>query len=152
MQTNRGDPPPLVEWGVASLALSGQVVSGDMHVVQPFANGVLLAVVDGVGHGAAAAAAAQVAVATLRAHAHEDVLPLLERCHEALRPTRGAVLTVASCNARAGTLSWAGVGSVEGVLLRGNVKEGAALRDCQYVLLPGGVVGLQLPPFSRAVP
>src|SRR5947207_903859 len=112
------DSPTLLDWGVAVAALPGEGACGDLHLVQPFANGVLVAVVDGVGHGVEAAAAAAVAVATLQARAHEDVAQLLRRCHEALRPTRGAALTVASFNAADGTMTWAGVGSVEGVLFR----------------------------------
>lgn len=149
MKTKKSGPAPLLEWAVASLALPGQAVSGDLHLVQPFANGALVAAVDGLGHGAEAAAAAQLAVATLHAHAHEPVLVLLKRCHEALRKTRGAVMTLASFNALYGTITWVGVGNVEGVLLHADPKEGP-LRD--YVLLHGGVVGLQhLPPLRGFV-
>jgi hypothetical protein len=117
-------------------------------VVEPFPNGVLVAAVDGVGHGAEAAAAAKVAIATLTAHAHQSVLPLLMRCHADLRETRGVVLTLASFKPLDGTITWAGVGNVEGVLLRADAKGGPA-RD--YVLLLGGVVGLQLPPLRGFV-
>jgi hypothetical protein len=68
---------------------------------------------------------------------------LLQRCHEALRQTRGAVLTVASINALDGTMAWVGVGSVEAVLLRADSKTGPA---CEYALLYSGVVGVVLPP------
>jgi hypothetical protein len=135
--------PLLLDWGVAGLALPGEAVSGDLHLVQPFAGGALVAAVDGLGHGAAAAAAARAAVATLQAHAHEPVLSLLKRCHEALRETRGAALTLASFRAD-GTLAWAGVGAVEGVLLRAGPGR-------EYVLLQGGVVGLQLPAVRELV-
>ncbi len=142
------DPPPVVDWGVASLALHGETVSGDLHVVQPFSNGVLVAAVDGVGHGAEAAAAAKVAIATLTAHAHDSVLPLLMRCHDDLRDTRGVVLTLASFKPLDGTITWAGVGNVEGVLLRADAKGGLAR---EYILLLGGVVGLQVPPLRAFV-
>ena len=42
---------PLIERGVASLTMSGQSQSGDRHLVQPYTNGLLVAVVDGLGHG-----------------------------------------------------------------------------------------------------
>jgi phosphoserine phosphatase RsbX len=148
MKTKTDDPLPVLDWGVASLALHGETVSGDLHLVQPFQNGVLVAAVDGVGHGAEAAAAAKVAIATLRAHAHESVLPLLMRCHCDLRETRGVVLTLASFKPLDGTITWAGVGNVEGVLLRADARGGPA---CDYVLLLGGVVGLQLPPLRGFV-
>jgi phosphoserine phosphatase RsbX len=148
MTSERNSPPPLLEWGVASLALPGEVVCGDMHLVEPFPNGALVAAIDGVGHGAEAAAAAQVAVATLRAHAQESLLPLLQRCHETLRMTRGVVLTLASFNALDETLTWVGVGSVEGILLR---ADGKAVPAHEEVVVYGGVIGLQLPPVRCAV-
>ena len=117
-------------------------MSGDGHLVQEFPGGALAAAVDGVGHGAEAAAAAQVAIETLQGHARQSVLPLVQRCHEALLKTRGAVMTLASVNAADGTMTWVGVGNVEGVLLRADAK---ASPPREHALLLGGVVGLQLP-------
>jgi hypothetical protein len=148
MAMTRDTPLPLLEWGVASLALPGQAVCGDRHLVQPFPNGVLVAVVDGVGHGEEAASAAAVAIATMAAHADEAVVPLLRRCHEALRETRGAAITVGSFNALHGTMTGIGVGTVQGVLLR---ADRAAQPDCEPIVLHGGVVGLQLPPLHSFV-
>ena len=50
---------PLIAWGVASRPSPGEVASGDLHLIQPTMDGVLLAVVDGLGHGDAARAAAK---------------------------------------------------------------------------------------------
>lgn len=137
----------LIEWGVAQIALEGETVSGDRHVVTPFPNGVLLGVVDGLGHGAEAAAAAEIAVATLAANAHEPVISLLERCHDALRGTRGAALSLASCNVAYHTMTWLGVGNVEGVLVRADKH---AVPHQENVMLFPGVAGHQLP-LLRAV-
>jgi hypothetical protein len=142
MKKEIGDPCPFLEWAVAGQPLAGQTVSGDLHLVESFPNGVLMAVVDGLGHGKEAARAAQLAVATLRAHAQESVVTALERCHDVLRPTRGAVLTLASLNAQAHAMTWVGVGSVEGVLLRADPAAGPPRED---VLLYSGVVGSLLP-------
>jgi serine phosphatase RsbU (regulator of sigma subunit) len=136
----------LLDWGFACRAAPGEAVSGDLHLVQPFVGGALVAAVDGLGHGVAAADAARAAVVTLQAHSHEPVLALLKHCHEALRGTRGVVLTLASFHARDGTMTWAGVGGVEGVLLRA----GASSRRAD-LLLAGGVVGLHLPPLRELV-
>lgn len=141
-------PPRLVEWGVAARPLPGQVESGDLHLVKPFANGVLVAAVDGLGHGHEAAEAARIAVATLEAHAGETIISLVTRCHERLRGTRGVVMTLAWFSARDGTMAWLSVGNVEGVLLRVMAK---AHRPREYVVLRGGVVGEQLPPLQPSV-
>src|SRR5947209_15337930 len=143
MKTEKGNPPRWLEWGVAGQPLAGQAVSGDLHLVVPLPSGVLVAVVDGLGHGEEAAEVAQLAVATLQAYAHESVVAVVERCHEVLRPTRGAALTVASFNGLDATMTWVGVGSVEGVLLRADL---GAVPPREDVLLYGGVVGLSLPP------
>lgn len=130
------------------LALPGQVESGDRHVVQPFPNGVLVAAVDGLGHGEAAAAAAKLAVSVLERHAQEPVTALLRRCHEVLRGTRGVAMSLASLRAPDGMLTWLGVGNVEGLLLREAAD--SALRH-EALLLRGGVVGAELPPLRASV-
>ena len=73
--------------------------------------------------------------------ASHSALLLMKLCHEALHTTRGAVLTLASFNGLDGTVTWLGVGNVDGVLLRADPK---AMPVREYVLLHGGVVGLQL--------
>src|SRR3989442_14621880 len=109
---------PLVEWGVATQALEGEAVSGDLHVVKPFPNGILVGVVDGLGHGDEATLAAQLAVSTLESYCHESVISLVKRCHGALAKTRGVVMSLASFNTTEGTMTWLGVGNVEGLLVR----------------------------------
>ena len=86
----------LLEYGVASVTPSDQDESGDRHLVKTVHDGVLLAVVDGSGHGKDAGGPARLAVETLETHADEDVVSLFQRCHEHLRATRGAVMSIAS--------------------------------------------------------
>lgn len=138
----------LVAWAVAEAARPDEPVSGDLHVVQPFSNGVLIGVVDGVGHGSAAAAAARIVASTLSAFAHEAPIDLMLRCHEGLRSTRGAVMTIASLDHRRRTVSWLGVGNVEGVVVRAGSGVAPTL---ERVLLRGGIVGHQLPPLRASV-
>ena len=64
---------------------------------------------------------------------------MLQACHAALKATRGAVLSLA-CFHPDQTLSWSGVGNVEGRLLR---ADGSA--PCSLLLRPG-VLGYRLPP------
>jgi hypothetical protein len=141
-------PPPLIEWGVAVQPLEGEVESGDLYVVQAFPNGVLVAAVDGLGHGPEAAAAARSAVAILKDYAHEPVISLLRRCHERLIRTRGAVMSLASFNTLDNTMTWLGVGNVEGVLLRADATASPAR---EIILLRGGVVGYQLPALHASI-
>lgn len=132
----------LIEWGVATLALPGERESGDLHLVKAVGQRVLVSVVDGLGHGAEAAAAARTAVATLDRHVDEFVLPLLQRCHEALRGTRGVVMSLALLDAPRGSLTWLGVGNVEGILLS---ADQAARPGRARLVTRGGIVGSELP-------
>lgn len=136
----------LLDWGVATKKLAGQTVSGDLHLVEPFANGVLVAVVDGLGHGLDASVAARAAVTTLKTHAGLSVLDLIRLCHEALHGTRSVVMSLASFDAVNATMTWLGVGNVEGVLLPREADTPA-----ESVLLRGGVVGYHLPPLRASV-
>lgn len=137
-----------IEWSVASRALPGQVTSGDLHVVAPTEQGVLAGVVDGLGHGEEATEAAKVAVDTLARHAHEPVIALVQRCHEALRSTRGVVMSLVVIDRGERTLSSIGVGNVETWLFRANPR---ATPRREGVLLRGGVVGYQLPKLQSHV-
>ena len=85
---------------------------------------------------------------TLQEHAEDPVVLLVKRCHEELRHTRGVVVTVASINAQDDTMTWLGVGNVEGLLLRAEGRAGSAR---EYVVMRGGVVGEQLPPLHASV-
>jgi negative regulator of sigma-B (phosphoserine phosphatase) len=145
--TRTARPQSFLEWGVAQLTLQGQTESGDSYLVSTFPNGMLVAVVDGLGHGGEAAAAAKTAIVTVEEHTDEPVIPLLQRCHEALRPTRGVTMSLASFNARYNILTWLGVGNVEGVVLRADKQ---APSPQESIMLFPGVVGHHLPPL-RAI-
>ena len=138
----------VIAWAVAEAPFPNESQSGDRHVVLPFADGVLIAAIDGAGHGAEAAAAAKAAVATLEAHAYDSPIGLLVRCHEELKGSRGVVMTIAFIDLRARTLTWAGVGNVEAVLFHGSGKYAASP---DRVLLRSGVIGYRLPPVRAEV-
>lgn len=110
--------------------------------------GALVAVVDGLGHGASAAAAAKIAIDTLERNADESLINLVRICHERLKKTRGVVMSIARFDYEEGTLTWVGVGNVEGVLLHrdayGNVSQ-------ELLPLRGGVIGDQLPPLLASI-
>jgi phosphoserine phosphatase RsbX len=139
---------PMVEYGVAKFILPGQGESGDHHLVCCNRNGVLVAAIDGIGHGEEAASVARSARALLKSSADEPIISLVERCHERLRGTRGAVLSLASIDPEHGMMTWLGVGNVQGVLMRSNAKNGNAQES---LLLRAGVVGSQLPSLQATV-
>lgn len=137
-----------MSWGVAEAAFPNERESGDRYVVQPSAAGVLIAAVDGTGHGTEAAAAARIAANTLEAFAAESPIALVLRCHDELRRTRGAVITLAFVHLQDQTLTWLGVGNVEAVLFHTGRKDSTT---SERVLLRAGVVGYQLPALRAEV-
>src|SRR5947209_14365503 len=114
----------VLDWACAGVALPGETESGDLHVVKDFEGGALVGVVDGLGHGPEAAAAARKAVAALEQRAEEPLIPLVRRCHEHLRGTRGVVMRIASLDTGNNSASWLGVGNVEGILVREGSQPG----------------------------
>ncbi len=139
---------PLVTWGVASRPQPGREISGDLHLVKPLANGVLLAALDGIGHGDEAAAAARAAVEVLEQRPASPLRLLVGFCHTALTRTRGVVMTLAFLDPLASTLTWLGVGNVEALLVR---ADPAAKPGAERVLLRSGLVGFQLPKLRESV-
>ena len=146
--TGHGKATGALDWGVSGRPMTGQSVSGDLHLVQPFDHSVLVAVLDGVGHGNEATAAACAAVDVLSAHSTDAAVALIQRCHEALKQTRGVVLTIAIINTVDDTMTWLGVGNVEGRLLRADSRTG---QSRQSVMLRGGLVGYQLPALQASI-
>ena len=165
-----------IEWGAATSTLQGQDESGDRYVVARFETGTLVAAIDGLGHGNEASSAARLAASILEQDPHEPLITLVQRCHERLRLTRGVVMSLASFNTIDETMSWLGVGNVEGRFIRASGdgmlpvdrrrgerrrqqqpvtedRRGAERRRPKYdfLLLRGGVVGGDLPPLY-AVP
>jgi len=139
---------PVIEWGVGSVPMPGQSQSGDRYVVHPSPNGVMVAAIDGIGHGQEAARAADRAATILTKHAQESMIGLVKRCHDQLRETRGVVLSLAVINEVEGDLTWMGVGNVEGVVVR---AAASANPRKESLLLRGGVVGHQLPSLYASI-
>jgi phosphoserine phosphatase RsbX len=145
METMRTGP---IEWAVAEHVRAGQTESGDHFLAMGTPAGALVGVVDGLGHGAEAADAAKTAVRSIERHANETVIPLIRECHRSLFGSRGAVISVASFNAADETMTWLGVGNVEGLVIRAQT---ATNPGRELLLLRGGVVGVHLPALAAAI-
>lgn len=148
MATSATDAARWLEVGVAGRALGGQAESGDREVIRAFPGGVLLAALDGLGHGAEAAEAARLGCATLERHAGESVISLVKRCHTELIGTRGVAMSLAALDLTDGTITWLGVGNVEGILWQ---RDGLGRVMRSGLVTRGGVVGVQLPPLRAEV-
>ena len=132
-----------VEWGVAMRCRPGEATTGDLAVVTPLAEGVLLAGIDGLGHGDEAARAARTAAQVVHESPSQDLALLVRRCHDALKGTRGAAITLAFVSPAEGDVTWLGVGNVEGRVLSGDPS---ATKPKGSLPLGNGVPGHELPP------
>jgi negative regulator of sigma-B (phosphoserine phosphatase) len=96
-----------------SVPKPGERANGDAVLVREDGPGrVMLAVVDGIGHGPTAAEAATTAVARLRTLSWEmTMLDIMQTLHKELRGTRGAAATVCVLNRR--KLEACAVGNVQ---------------------------------------
>jgi hypothetical protein len=103
--------------GGYSRPLAGFAECGDAFVV--YGTGPLLvAVVDGLGHGKEAGAAAQAALRIVREHPELPVDELMRRCDRELQPTRGAAVGVLRVG-EDGRGEFCGIGNIEVQILAG---------------------------------
>jgi serine/threonine-protein kinase RsbT len=127
---------PFVDWAAAPPGEDCKVL------LAPFPNGVLMAAVAGLGGGGDAREAAGTAASVLEGHAAESPIRLVQRCHEALRGTRGAALALASFSGLDAWMTWLAIGRVEAVLLRAAPGEDPMSEEAPSL---HGVVGMRLP-------
>lgn len=133
----------IADWAYAARTAPGQVESGDRHLVQAVDDGVLIAAIDGLGHGPEAARASAEAATALSASTADAPLPrMMGECHAALEKTRGATVSLARFDATKPRLNWLAVGNIHGQIVRRTPAH--SRRDESLLLLPG-MVGEQLP-------
>lgn len=112
--SQRGSPPSLAKrLGAWSRCRAGEDVNGDAYFVREHKSAMLLAAVDGLGHGRGAHEAARVAVDSLSDWAGEPLDEVILAAHDALRATRGAVIGAVIIDREEERFYYAGVGNVE---------------------------------------
>ncbi len=122
--------------------------SGDRYLIKEVQQGALVAVIDGLGHGAEAARASERAAKTIETHAQDTVITIIKHCHQQLHHTRGVVMALASINADEDTVTWLSIGNVQGTLIRSDSR---AVPGYETIVMRPGVVGYNLPPLLASV-
>lgn len=133
-------------WSMARLPKKGESLCGDHFLVKKKKDKILVAVADGLGHGIKAKEASEQAISTLEHFDGETVINLVNDCHRNLRNTRGVVMSIGIIDCTEHTLTWLGIGNVEGVLLRSHKVLGM-----ENIILRGGVIGYQLPSLKASL-
>jgi anti-sigma regulatory factor (Ser/Thr protein kinase) len=113
----RDEASPVV-YGAVNLPLHGETLCGDLWTCG-YADGEFqVLVADGLGHGPLANAAALAATDSFAQRGSRNITEIVAASHEALRPTRGAALGVASipvpgtADGAAGSARFCGVGNI----------------------------------------
>jgi serine phosphatase RsbU (regulator of sigma subunit) len=91
-----------------------------------------------LGHGKEAAEASEAPMTAISEHQDDSTEAIITYCHEALKLTRGAVLSLANLDAQQNIIRWVGIGNVEGILLRAGGSH-------EWLPLRGGIVGSRMP-------
>jgi len=99
--------------GIWSRPARGEDANGDAYYIWQRDDLMLLAAIDGLGHGRGAHEAARAALSILEQWAGEPLDELFFAAHDALRATRGAVMSVIVLDETGETFQYAGVGNIE---------------------------------------
>ena len=106
----------LMQFGTVIKALEGEKVCGDAYFIKAFENKVLIAVIDGLGHGPDAAVAANTAVECIKNNYKKGLTEIIESCHKEMKGTRGAVIGIALIDLKNSILRYTGVGNIEAMV------------------------------------
>jgi negative regulator of sigma-B (phosphoserine phosphatase) len=141
-----------LEFGVASRNKKYENACGDSYMILESDGYSLVAVVDGLGHGAEAAKASKMAVELIKKNSDMELTAILRKCHDALKGSRGAVIGLARFDTARARIEFAGVGNIEFRALDPTIKPismngivGYNMRRIskfEYPLAKGAVVAL----------
>lgn len=102
-----------ITWGAVCRAKQGQSISGDVYVVQEYAEGqALISIIDGLGGGIEAERAARLAANLLEQYPELPLQELIRRSHTALHSTRGAVIGILRLEHVGNHATYVGIGNI----------------------------------------
>ncbi len=103
---------PELELSVFSRPVPGERYNGDAYFIKRYEDKIVFAVIDGLGHGQGAQEAAQVAVDCLANFYRRPFAEILQLCHQRLKKTRGAAMSLCRINLKDRVMTHAGIGNV----------------------------------------
>jgi hypothetical protein len=99
--------------GAVSRPVKNRELCGDAYLFLERNNETLIAVIDGLGHGAEANKASQKALEYVKDHAGEDLEEIIRGCHGHIKQTRGVSLGLVRVDRKANRFSCCSVGNIE---------------------------------------
>ncbi|HHI30671.1 MAG TPA: hypothetical protein ENL17_03040 [Candidatus Methanoperedenaceae archaeon] len=125
--------------GAISRAKKGFTANGDAYLVEEIDQGILIGLIDGIGHGDHAERAATICVKTIRDYirSREDftLTGLFYACDDALRATDGVVMAVVIIKIDEGRIHFAGVGNITTRIIGS---------ENSYPISTGGIIGYNM--------
>lgn len=109
----------LMRYGIVSVPAHGSEINGDAYVIMESGRNILMAVIDGLGHGKEAYDASGEAANYIAANHTGSLSVIMEGCHHALLRTRGAAIGLVRADLEAGKITFSGVGNVS-ARIKGN--------------------------------
>ena len=103
--------------GAVSRPMMGFEANGDAYLHLEAEGLSLVAVIDGLGHGAKAAEASMRARKYVESHSWEDLSELFRGCHAEIRGTRGVCMGIFQLDRKAGKIGYCGVGNIAAWIL-----------------------------------
>ena len=123
-----------LEIGATSRPKPGERLNGDAFLVTHLSHTkTLVAVIDGLGHGKEANIASQLAREQILIKQDAPLDVLMKHCHNALRGTRGATISLVLIDSEQKKLWFTGIGNIETWIMNAQGKKG--------LLSYGGIVG-----------
>lgn len=104
---------PELDLSVFSRPLPGQKYNGDAYFIKKYEDKVMFAVIDGLGHGQGAQEASQFAVDCLENYFRRPFTEIFQLCHQRLKRTRGAAMSLCRINLKDRVMTHAGIGNVD---------------------------------------
>lgn len=123
---SRAPAPTPVQVGSLVVPKPGESECGDSFCYHERVEGLLVIGIDGLGHGLGAAQVAKEACRVVELEKHRPPLRLMQILHEALRPTRGAAITMLEVDWDAGRATTVGIGNVTAAMINGTTIKRAA--------------------------
>jgi anti-sigma regulatory factor (Ser/Thr protein kinase)/serine/threonine protein phosphatase PrpC len=136
--TLRTDAGNLLDVGVATVPLFGQVENGDDYIDLRWGTYRLVGVIDGIGHGPLAHAAARAARTYVEHHFDQPLDAIFRGADVECRGSRGVVMALARLDWERWQLEFASVGNIEARVLHAGTARNLIARR--------GIVGLMAPP------
>jgi phosphoserine phosphatase RsbX len=130
-----------IVWAAAEAPAEREVSSGDRHLVKVTDQGVLVVVLDALGHGADASQVADLALGDLQRQETAALDALLLAWHEELHGSRGVVAGLAWFD-HFGGVTWLVVGNVSTTLWRSSY---GTMRVHASARVHAGIIGAQVP-------